>query len=95
MSTGWVRLSVISMTIGTNTSPMAGREGAHVTSRKLKDRLEREILTNVAIRLEPPMPRRRLAVVWHRDRHRSPAARAFVEIAREISVQVEKELVEP
>jgi molybdate transport repressor ModE-like protein len=49
----------------------------------------------VAIRLEPPMPRRRLAVVWHRDRHRSPAARAFVEIAREISVQVEKELVEP
>lgn len=49
----------------------------------------------VAIRLEPEMPRRRLAVVWHRDRHRSPAARAFVEIAREVSVAVEQELVEP
>jgi GTP-binding protein len=42
----------IAMTFSINTSPMAGREGAHVTSRKLKDRLEREILTNVAIRLE-------------------------------------------
>lgn len=47
------------------------------------------------LRLDPPLPRRRLAVVWHRDRHRSPAARAFVEIAREIAVEVEKELVEP
>jgi GTP-binding protein len=43
----------IAMTFSINTSPLAGREGAHVTSRKLKDRLEREILTNVAIRLEP------------------------------------------
>src|SRR5690606_9353202 len=41
------------MTFSINTSPMAGREGTHVTSRKLKDRLEREVLTNVAIRLEP------------------------------------------
>jgi DNA-binding transcriptional LysR family regulator len=48
-----------------------------------------------ALRLEPPVPRRRIAVVWHRDRHRSPAARAFVEIAREVSVDVERELVEP
>lgn len=47
------------------------------------------------LRLEPPVPRRRIAVVWHRDRHRSPAARAFVEIAREVSVEVERELVEP
>ncbi len=43
----------IAMTFSINTSPMSGREGTHVTSRKLKDRLEREILTNVAIRLEP------------------------------------------
>jgi len=43
----------ISMNFSINTSPMSGREGAHVTSRKLKERLEREILTNVAIRLEP------------------------------------------
>jgi len=41
----------IEMVFSINTSPMAGREGAHVTSRKLKDRLEREGLTNVAIRI--------------------------------------------
>jgi GTP-binding protein len=43
----------IAMIFSINTSPMAGRDGAHVTSRKLKDRLEREGLTNVAIRIEP------------------------------------------
>ena len=46
-------------------------------------------------RLDPPVPRRRIAVVWHRDRHRSPAARAFVEIAREVSAEVERELADP
>ena len=44
--------------------------------------------------LDPPVPRRRLAVVWHRDRHRSPAARAFVEIAQAVSADVERELGE-
>jgi molybdate transport repressor ModE-like protein len=48
-----------------------------------------------AIRLVPKVPRRVVAVMWHRDRHRSPAARAFVEIAREVSADVERELVEP
>ncbi len=43
----------IAMVIGINTSPMAGREGQHVTSRKLKERLEKELLTNVSIRVEP------------------------------------------
>jgi DNA-binding transcriptional LysR family regulator len=47
------------------------------------------------LRLEPQVPRRNISVVWHRDRHRSPAARAFVEIARDVSVGVERELVEP
>ena len=47
------------------------------------------------LRIEPEVPRRVIAVVWHRDRHRSPAARAFVEIAREVSAEVERELVEP
>ena len=42
----------LSMLFQVNTSPMAGREGAHVTSRKLKERLEREALGNVAIRVE-------------------------------------------
>jgi DNA-binding transcriptional LysR family regulator len=48
-----------------------------------------------ALRLEPPMPRRQIAVVWHKDRHRTPASHAFVEIAREVSSTVERELVEP
>lgn len=47
------------------------------------------------LRLKPVIPRRVIAVVWHRDRHRSPAARAFVEIAEEVAVRVERELVEP
>jgi len=42
----------ISMHIGVNTSPFAGREGDHVTSRKIRDRLEKELLTNVSIRVE-------------------------------------------
>jgi GTP-binding protein len=42
----------ISMVVGVNTSPMAGRDGRHVTSRKIKERLERETLTNVSIRVE-------------------------------------------
>ena len=42
----------IAMLIGVNTSPLAGRDGAHVTSRKIKERLERETLTNVSIGVE-------------------------------------------
>jgi GTP-binding protein len=37
---------------GVNTSPMAGREGQYVTSRQVRDRLERELIGNVSIRLE-------------------------------------------
>jgi molybdate transport repressor ModE-like protein len=47
------------------------------------------------LRLVPKVPRRVIAVAWHRDRHRSPAARAFVDIAREVSADVERELDEP
>ena len=43
----------VSMVFGVNTSPMAGREGQYVTSRQLKDRLDKELLGNVSIRLEP------------------------------------------
>jgi len=42
----------VSMIFGVNTSPMAGREGQFVTSRQLRDRLVRELLGNVSIRLE-------------------------------------------
>src|SRR3984893_9024074 len=43
----------VSMVFGVNTSPMAGRDGQYVTSRQLKDRLDKELLGNVSIRLEP------------------------------------------
>jgi GTP-binding protein len=42
----------VSMIFGVNTSPMAGREGQYVTSRQLKDRLDRELVGNVSIRVE-------------------------------------------
>jgi GTP-binding protein len=43
----------ISMVFSVNDSPFAGRDGKHVTSRKLKERLDRETLINVSIRVEP------------------------------------------
>jgi GTP-binding protein len=43
----------ISMVFGVNTSPFAGREGRWLTSRHIKERLEKELLTNVSIRVEP------------------------------------------
>jgi GTP-binding protein len=43
----------VSMVFGVNTSPMAGRDGQYVTSRQLRDRLDKELVGNVSIRLEP------------------------------------------
>jgi GTP-binding protein len=42
----------LAMVFSINDSPMAGLEGAHVTSRKLRERLFKETLTNVSIRIE-------------------------------------------
>ncbi|HLX38354.1 MAG TPA: GTP-binding protein, partial [Candidatus Binataceae bacterium] len=42
----------IAMTFTINTSPFVGREGNYVTSRNLRDRLDKELLTNVSIRVE-------------------------------------------
>ncbi len=64
------------MIFGVNTSPMAGREGQYVTSRQVRDRLERELIGNVSIRLENTdssrnhqgdRPRRAAAVDSDRD----------------------------
>jgi GTP-binding protein len=43
----------VSMVFSVNNSPFAGTEGKFVTSRNLKDRLERELLTNVSLKVEP------------------------------------------
>jgi GTP-binding protein len=43
----------VSMIFGVNTSPFAGRDGRFVTSRQIKDRLDRELVGNVSIRVEP------------------------------------------
>ncbi|MEZ5399648.1 MAG: translational GTPase TypA [Bryobacteraceae bacterium] len=42
----------IAMTFTINTSPFSGREGQFVTSRNLRDRLDKELLTNVALKVE-------------------------------------------
>ncbi len=42
----------IAMTFTINTSPFAGREGQFVTSRNLRDRLDKELLTNVSIKVD-------------------------------------------
>ena len=42
----------VSMVMGVNTSPMAGRDGQYVTSRNLRERLARELVGNVSLRVE-------------------------------------------
>jgi GTP-binding protein len=46
----------VSMTFGPSTSPFAGTEGRFVTSRHLRDRLKREVQTNVSLRVEELRP---------------------------------------
>ncbi|GGY50854.1 GTP-binding protein TypA [Bacterioplanes sanyensis] len=43
----------VSMTFQVNDSPFAGKEGKYVTSRNIKDRLDQELIHNVALRVEP------------------------------------------
>ena len=43
----------VSMTFQVNDSPFAGKEGKLITSRTIKDRLDRELIHNVALRVEP------------------------------------------
>ncbi|HEX6164220.1 MAG TPA: translational GTPase TypA [Vicinamibacterales bacterium] len=43
----------VSMIFGINNSPLAGKDGQFVTSRHLKERLDKELLGNVSLRIEP------------------------------------------
>ncbi len=43
----------VSMTFQVNTSPFAGQDGKFVTSRNIRERLDRELIHNVALRVEP------------------------------------------
>ena len=53
----------VSMIFGINTSPMAGRDGRYVTSRNLRDRLARELVGNVSIRVEDTESPEQLKVI--------------------------------
>jgi GTP-binding protein len=43
----------LSMTVATNTSPLAGLDGSRLTARMIKDRLDQELLRNVSLRVLP------------------------------------------
>lgn len=48
-----IEAPTLSIYIGPNTSPMKGREGQFTTSRQISDRLNKELETNIAMKLEP------------------------------------------
>jgi DNA-binding transcriptional LysR family regulator len=43
----------------------------------------------VALELGPRVPPRVIAIAWHRDRYRSPAAEAFVELAKQVCGEIQ------
>jgi GTP-binding protein len=53
----------VSMIFGINTSPMSGRDGQYVTSRNLRERLQKELLGNVSLRVEDTDSPEQLKVV--------------------------------
>lgn len=61
----------IKMTFGVNTSPFRGKEGKFVTSRNLKDRLEKELETDVALAITPTETTDRWVVAGRGELHLS------------------------
>jgi len=61
----------VSMTFQVNTSPFAGKEGKYLTSRQVKERLERELIHNVALRVEEGNDPEKLKVSGRGELHLS------------------------
>jgi GTP-binding protein len=61
----------VKMTFGVNTSPFSGNEGQYTTSRNIKERLEREIETDVALRVTPGESAERFIVSGRGELHLS------------------------
>ena len=59
----------IKMTFGVNTSPFRGKEGTYTTSRNLKDRLEKELETDVALAIAPTETSDRWTVAGRGELH--------------------------
>jgi molybdate transport repressor ModE-like protein len=70
---------------GTVQGMVAAGIGAAVVPRLAVDFNDRSC---AAVPLDGVVPSRQIGLVWHRDRYRSPAARAFVEVAREVFAEV-------
>ena len=61
----------VHMTFQVNDSPFAGQDGDYVTSRQLKDRLERELIANVALRVKEGSDRDKFSVAGRGELHLS------------------------
>lgn len=61
----------VKMSFGVNTSPFAGKEGKYTTSRNIKERLERELETDVALRVEQTASGERWDVAGRGELHLS------------------------
>jgi len=71
---------------------VAAGMGAALVARLAVDERDERVRM---LELEPTIPPRRTAIAWHRDRHRSRAARAFVETAIEVCREVEQTFALP
>ncbi len=61
----------VKMTFGVNTSPFNGKEGQYTTSRNIKERLERELQNDVALRVEPGLSAESFVVSGRGELHLS------------------------
>jgi DNA-binding transcriptional LysR family regulator len=77
---------------GTLAALVAEGLGAAIVSRLVVSPRWREV---ALLPLSPRIPPRTIVIAWHRDRYRSAAAQAFVELARELGADYERRVSEP